>query len=67
MQWRVKSAVATGCDGDVELITESFQVDRLILRLDVVSIFFIFVIIFFHYKSDGVQLRCNERDASRFL
>lgn len=50
----MKSAVATGCDGDVELITGSFQVDRLILRLDVVVVF---------YFSDGLQLCCNEHDA----
>lgn len=32
----MKAAVDIGCDGDVELITENCQMDRLILRLDVV-------------------------------
>lgn len=53
-QRRVKSAADIRCDWDVELITGNCQVDRLILRLDVVL---------FYFKSGVLQLCCNGCDA----
>lgn len=52
----MKSAVATGCDGDVELITGSFQVDRLILRLHVVVVFYFLFFITYQMGSSSAVM-----------